>query len=1181
MKRLLLALLLGLAATSAPLRAAPEPSFSQDIRPLLSDLCFKCHGPDDKGRKGQLRLDDRDAALRGGKTGHPALKPGHPEESEIIKRLRSQDPDEMMPPPALKKSLTPAQRDLFEQWIARGATYEKHWAFSPPTLPAVPPPTHPAWPQHNEVDAFVQAQLAPLGLAPSPAADPRALFRRLSLDLTGLIPTPAELDTFLADSSPQAYEHAVDRLLASPNYGEKWARKWLDLARYSDTNGYEKDRDRSIWPYRDWVIQALNADLPFDQFTIEQIAGDLLPNPTIAQRIATGFHRNTMLNEEGGIDPLEYRYHAMVDRVAVTSATWLGLTLQCAQCHTHKYDPITHREYFSMMAFLNNAEEPDLEIPQPSHPQDEAERLRKLAQRLAALPSKWAAPAAALDTIAWETPLPTVLETTPGDSPRLLPDHSLLFPSPGPDQATSVIRLSGIQSPITHLRLEALPDDSLPAKGPGRTPHGNFVLSEIEVTASGQTLALSQASPNAEQPGFPASNAIDRQTQNGWAVDDKKSDLHAPKSLILTLEKPWTGGGDVQVAVKQLYGTRHTIGRLRLSVGQLPASAPTIAPNALANATETWLAEQRLHTANWQPTAPASATSNLPLLTIQPDASIFVSGDITKADTYELRFPNVPPGTTAIRLEALPDDRLPARGPGLAYYEGPKGDFFLGEFQLHHAGQALKITQASHSYAKNAFGSDANSALAIDGNPETGWSCAEGQGRAHEAVFLLEKPLAANQTDLSLTMMFGRHFACSLGKFRISFTSQTGDIRASSLPADRQALLHQKTSPQDQLLLQQEFLLHAPELAAARQEIDQLRLPPHGLTTLVLQERPAENPRPTFLHNRGEFTQPGETVPPAVLSILNPLPPNAPKNRLSFARWLVSRDQPLTARVVVNRAWAAFFGRGLVKTQEDFGYQGELPSHPLLLDWLAVRFMDDGWSQKQLHRRLVLSHTYRQANADLPAPATEDPENKLLWRGPRLRIEAEELRDSALRAANLLSDKRLGPSVFPPQPASVTTEGTYGARSWSTSTGPDRYRRSLYTFAKRTAPFAFASTFDAPVGDACIVRRDRTNTPLQALSLLNDVTIIEASQALGRQLALLPGSPADQLAAAYLRCFSRPPEPAESAPLLAFLEQQRATFAAAPDTARALAGDDATPTIAAWTALARALFNLDEFITKG
>ncbi len=1180
MKFPLLALLASLAASPALLRAAPELSFSRDIRPLLSDSCFKCHGPDDQGRKGQLRLDDRDAALRGGKSGQPAIHPGHPETSEIIRRLRSQDPDDMMPPPELKKSLSPAQRDLFEQWIARGATYEKHWAFTPPTLPAVPAPANPAWPQRNEIDAFVQAQLPSQGFSPAPEADPPTLLRRLSLDLTGLIPTPAELDAFLADPSPQAYERAVDRLLASPQYGEKWARKWLDLARYSDTNGYEKDRDRTMWPYRDWVIQSLNADLPFDQFTIDQIAGDLLPNPTLAQQIATGFHRNTMLNEEGGIDPLEYRYRAMVDRVGVTSATWLGLTLQCAQCHTHKYDPITHQEYFSMFAFLNNADEPDLAIPSPSRPQEEAERLRKLAQHLAALPSQWPANAAALDAIAWETPVPTPLESAPAETPRLLPDHSLLFPAPGPDQVTTRIRLSGLSGPITHLRLEALPDPSLPATGPGRTPHGNFVLSEIKLSANGQALALTQASANAAQPGFPAASAIDGQSTNGWAVDDKKSDLHAPKFALFTLEKPWPGGADLDVTLEQVHGTHHTIGRLRLSVGSLPPSPP--APGALAAATEAWLAEQRRHTAAWIPTAPAAATSNLPLLTVQPDASILVSGDITKADTYQLRFTNVPPGTTALRLEALPDDSLPARGPGLAYYEGPKGDFFLGECQLSQAGHPLKFSQATHSYAKNAFGSDANSALAIDGNPETGWSCAQGQGRAHEAVFVLEKPLPPDQGDLSLTLMFGRHFACSLGKFRISFTSQSGDIRASTLPADRQPLLAKANpSPAEQLLLQEEFLLHAPELAAARQEIDQLRQPPPSLTTLVFRERPAQNPRPTFIHNRGEFTQPGAAVSPAVLSVLNPLPPGAPPNRLSFARWLVSRDQPLTARVVANRAWAAFFGRGLVKTQEDFGYQGELPSHPLLLDWLAVRFMDDGWSQKQLHRRLVLSHTYRQASADLPAPASADPENKFLWRGPRLRIDAEEVRDSALRAASLLSDRLLGPSVFPPQPPSVTTEGTYGARSWTTSSGPDRYRRSLYTFAKRTAPFAFASTFDAPVGDACIVRRDRTNTPLQALSLLNDVTIIEASQALGRLLSLLPGSPAQQLDAAYRRCFSRSPEPAESTQLLAFLDQQRAAFTHSPESARALVGDQASPDLAAWTALARALFNLDEFITKG
>ncbi len=1174
----ILLLLAGASLTVFPSQAG-TPSFSQDIRPLLSDRCFKCHGPDEKSRKGGLRLDLPESAHQGEKSGEPAIVPGNITASEILKRMHSTDPDEVMPPPAMKKALTPDEIKLFEAWVAGGAIYEKHWAFAPPVLPAVPAPAQPAWPQRNEVDAFVQPLLAANGLTPAPESDPITLFRRVSIDLTGLPPSADSLAAFLADKSPQAYEAAVERLLASPQYGEKWARKWLDLARYADTNGYEKDRARTIWPYRDWVIRSLNADMPFDQFTIEQIAGDMQPNPTTDQLIATGFHRNTMQNEEGGIDPLEFRYYAMVDRVATTSATWLGLTLQCAQCHTHKYDPVTHKEYFSIMALLNNADEPDLSLPDASFADQEKSRPAQLDKQLAALPTLWLGQQAKAENITWQTPSIITVSGNPADPSTVQPDQSVLFTSPGPETNNTTLTLSGIPARTTHLRLEALTDDSLPGKGPGRTAHGNFVLSEIEVRTGGQLLPLVPVSASAEQSGFPLSAAVDGQPGTGWAVDDGRSGIRATKTAVFSLGKPVRESADLTVSVQQNHGGHHTMGRLKLSTGTTTA-APTPGLDSLELATQAWLATQRAQTAAWQSIAPVKATSNLPLLTLQPDASVFVSGDITKADTYQLEFANLPPGITALRLEALPDPRLPANGPGMAYYEGPKGDFFLGEFQITSGGQPIKLTSATESYAKNNFGQNASAQLAIDGNPETGWSCAEGMGRAHEAVFNLEKPLQPLDGKLSLTLMFGRHYACSLGKFRLSFTTATGTFKASALPADIQPLLTQSPTPAGRALLQREFLLQSPELAAARQEIDKLRQPASTLTTLVLQERPPENPRPTFIHNRGEFTQPTDQVSPGVLSVLNPLPPGAPANRLSFARWLVSRDQPLTARVVANRAWATFFGRGLVKTQEDFGYQSQLPSHPALLDWLAVRFMEDGWSQKKLHRRIVLSHTYRQSSQDQPAAALADPENKWLWRGPRLRLDAEEVRDAALSAAGLLSNKMFGPGVYPPQPASVTTEGTYGGLNWPTSTGEDRYRRSLYTYTKRTAPFAFATTFDAPSGEACIVRRDRSNTPLQALSLLNDITIMEAANAFGKTLAARPGPAAETLTYAFSRCFSRPPDATESAALLAFHEKQLANFTGNPTAARDLSGPEATPAAAAWTLVCRALLNMDEFVTK-
>ena len=1160
--------------------AADELSFSRDVRPILSEMCFSCHGPDEKGRKGELLLSEMAGALQGGESGQPAIVPGKPALSEMIKRLHSQDPDERMPPGETKKNLSPAQITILEKWIESGAKYEKHWAFVPPKLPATITDRSNTKIPHP-IDAIVRATLARNDLFPTQQADKATLYRRLSFDLIGLPPSPEDLATYLSDDSPNAYENAVDRLLNSPHYGERWARKWLDLARYADTNGYEKDRTRTVWPYRDWVIKSLNEDMPFDQFSIEQIAGDLLPHATPEQRIATGFHRNTMLNEEGGIDPLEFRYNAMVDRVATTGATWLGLTLQCCQCHTHKYDPIQHREYFSMMAFLNNADEPELEIPNPAQEYQAAARLAKADELVASLPQKWPI---ADPTIDWVSPTPKLL-AEPTESTRLLDDQSMLFPAPGPERSTANVEFAGLHGTYTHIRIEALTDDSLPGKGPGRTAHGNFVLSEVEFYRADKQIKLTDPRATAEQPNFPAIHAIDGNNNSGWAVHIDGQDLRTNKSLTLRFDHPIDAHGDTKVIIKQLFGTHHTIGRLKISFGQAVESSvatETRRQDALEKAFSAWCEQQKATTANWKIVKPTHASSNLPLLSIQPDSTVFVSGDITKADTYQLNLGTPPQAITAIRLEALPDPRLPARGPGMAYYEGPKGDFLLGEFQLFADGQRVKIAKASQSYAKNTFGSQAEAQYAIDGNPETGWSCAEGQGRAHEAVFQLEKPLTAS--NLQLTMMFGRHYACSLGKFRISLTTQSGDVLASKLSSEVQSLIHKTNrSEADTQRLKTEFLLTAPELASLHKEINDLRRPQPFLTSLVLQERPAENPRKTYIHNRGEWTQPTDPIDPGVLSVLNPLPTDAPKNRLSFARWLVSRENPLTARVVVNRTWASFFGRGIVKTLDDFGFQGSPPSDPELLDYLAVQFMEDGWSLKKLHRFIVTSQTYKQSSHSNAIGQEKDPENVLLWRGPRMRLDAEEVRDAALKSAGLLSEKMFGPSVFPPQPPSVTTEGTYGAMNWATSQGADRYRRSLYTFTKRTAPFAFANTFDAPSGEACIVRRDKSNTPLQALTMLNDVIIMEAAQALGKYLLRYEGTPEQRINQAFVRCFSRPATSTEVTAVLDFYEKQVQRFTIAPESAKAISvGEPPESSIscAAWTLVGRALMNMDEFVTK-
>jgi hypothetical protein len=1010
------AILLALAASliAGPSRAEPPVDFTRDVRPVLARSCFKCHGPDPKARKGKLRLDDRADALRD-RGGYAVIVPGDPDQSELVARIEDEDDTVRMPPPEMKFQLTAAEKETLRRWVAAGAEYRPHWAFVPPRPVPIPAVKQTGWGE-NPIDRFILARLEAQGLGPSPPADRYALVRRVYLDLVGLAPTPEEADAFVADTAPGAYERLVDRLLDSPQYGERWARRWLDLARYADTNGYEKDRPRSIWPYRDWVIAALNADMPFDRFTLAQIAGDLLPGVTLREQVATGFHRNTMLNEEGGIDPLEFRFYAMTDRVATTSTVWLGLTLGCAQCHTHKYDPITQTEYYQFFAFLNNTEEPEIALPDAGVDRRRAELEAKIA----------------------------ALEATLAD-----------------------------QFPVD-------PDDEVDA-----------------------------------DPATSRRNHLDRRFRD-------------------------------------------------------------------------WLASERARTVPWTTLRPVTAVANLPLLMIQDDGSIYASGDQTKADTYTVKYRGVNGPITAFRLDVLPDDRLPAGGPGRTYYEGPKGDFFLSELGIKVDGKPVAFTGASESYGKLGIGNgEAKAALAIDGNQRTGWSTAGRPGEDHNAVFTLATPIASTPaTEITLEMDFERHYSAGLGRFSLSATTATGPAVARDLPEGLEQLLLARDDRLDDVgrrRLLRQFLAVAPELEPAREAINALRKQePEDPTTLVMTERPAANPRPTFFHRRGEFLQTQERIAPGTPAALHPFPADAPRDRLGFARWLVDRGNPLAARVTINRQWAAFFGRGLVPTLDDFGFQGEPPSHPELLDWLAVTFMDQGWSLKTLHRLIVTSATYRQSARVTPALLAKDRDNRLLSRGPRSRIEAELIRDVVLHASGLLAERLGGPSVFPPQPAAVTTEGAYGALPWNPSTGADRYRRGLYTFSKRTTPYAMFATFDAPSGESCVARREVSDTPLQALTLLNDTVFMEAAQALGRSTAMREGPAEARAAALFRRCLVRPASDDERRALVAFYSAQHDRLARKELDAAAIAGrgtgDPLEP--AAWTIVARALLNLDEMVVK-
>ncbi len=1177
---------------------ASDVDFLRDVRPILSSHCFKCHGPDAETRKGGLRLDLREAALKPAKSGEVAIQPGRPEASELLHRILTEDEDDLMPPPAAKIPLTAQQKDVLKRWIEGGADYQPHWAFIRPEQPAPPAVQQTDWPR-NPIDQFTLARMETAGLAPSAAADNYQLVRRVYLDLIGLPPTPEQADAFVNDPSPEAFERLVDTLLASPHYGERWARRWLDLARYADTNGYEKDRPRSIWAYRDWVINAINSGKPFDDFTVEQIAGDLLAAdlPKADPRrldlmIATGFHRNTMINEEGGADPQEYRFYSMVDRVHVTATTWLGLTMSCAQCHTHKYDPIQHDEYFQFMALMNNADEPWIDVPQP----DITEKRREQQQQIAALEADLINQFPPELKADWLTPASAQFQSAAGTKAERQADGSFLLEGTAADKDTYTITLDTSLDRITHLQLLALPDQSLAKNGPGRSDAGNFVLSEIEVTATPANdptnavpVKLVKAHADAAQNNFPAWNAIDGKDDTGWAVDTG-GDWHVPRTLTLDFAEPtgFAEGTKFVVKLKQKHGKQHLLGRFRLSLGRaLPDERPLEQRRLehLDLRLAKWLEAELPKAVEWQQAVPVTARGSYPTLNIESENTVFVSGDFTKSDTYTVTFNGDWQGVRALRIETLPDERLPNNGPGRVNYEGPFGDFFMSDVKVFHGEQSVKIKSATDSFHNG--GNDA--AKALDDDLQSGWSISGGQGRSHNAVFVFDQPLDF-QGELKLQMIFERYYASGLGKFRVWTTREENAVAEPHSNEVRDQLLALKRNPEVNEAvpiresLREHYVTVAPELGQELVEIRRLkRNLPRYPTTLVLVEREAGHTRPTRLHKRGEFLEPAHEVQPGLPSFLPPMPPDAPRNRLSFARWLVSPENPLTPRVVMNREWQAFFGHGIVSTMEDFGFQGELPSHPDLLDWLAVEFVKRQWSLKEMHKLIVMSATYQQSSHVTPDHLEKDPANILLARGPRFRLEAELVRDAALTASGLISDKLGGPSVYPPQLASITTEGAFGPLTWTASTEPDRYRRSLYTFAKRTAPFAMFNIFDGPSGEACMAKRDRSNTPLQSLTLLNDEAFLEMARALGTEAAKDNGTIEERITKLFRRCLTRPPTADEVAKLAAFYEKQATRFASGELKASELLGTSEGRHLnerAAWATVARVLMNLDETVTK-
>lgn len=991
--------------------SANSAVFAQQIRPVLAARCYGCHGPD--VQQNGLRLDSLASVLKGSEFG-PVIVPNSAEKSRLIRRLMAQDRPQM---PYGGPPLSSGEIATISKWIDAGAPGpddttplpaakpQKHWAYVKPVHPEPPAVKDASW-VRNPIDNFILARLEKEGLKPTPEASKTTLLRRVYLDLIGIPPTPKQIDAFLSDQRPDAYERVVDELLASPHYGEKWARLWLDLARYADSNGYEKDRQRTAWEYRDWVIRALNADLSFRDFTIDQIAGDMLPNPTQDQLIATGFNRNSMLNQEGGIDVNEYYYYSLVDRTNTTASVWLGSTLGCAQCHNHKFDPFTQKDYYRFLAFFSNEK-----------------------------------------------------HFVEGNGDRWMMEPSL--PLPTPEQAA---------------KSKAIKDQ----------------MAALQSKLDTQTPELDAAQANWEQAM--------RSAPQKWTV--------------LT-----------------------------------PASA-----KSLGGAT----------------------------LSVQRDGSVLASGNNPQADTYVLEMPLTLSGVTGVRLEVMPDKSLPHGGPG----RDTAGNFFLSAFQVSDSKWKTVVADDSQDgYSASKL------AEKKPGQPPqlTGWAITESEKDAYvrQAVFIPAQSIAPGTLTVTLKHEM-RRSSRNIGHFRISVTTDPDPEFITKVPAELRSLLDvpgSQRSNEQKEKLSAAYRAVSPLLDSTREQIAGLQKEMKGLgivTAMVMNEEPAFVRPAAYIRERGTFTSPGELVYADVPSALNPLPKDAMPNRLGLAEWLVSSDNPLTARVTVNRYWETIFGRGIVETSEDFGTQGDLPSHPELLDWLATEFMQNGWSPKKIQRLIVTSATYRQDSRVTPDLLAKDPYNKLYAHGPRFRVDAETVHDVALADSGLLSPKMFGPPVFPYQPEGVW-DIPYSDDKWIESKGEDKERRAIYTMIRRSAPYPSLMTYDAPSREFCTVRRVRTNTPLQALTSLNDPYFFDAARAMARRLMSEGGSTtADRITYGFRLTTARKPSQSELERITAFYDQEAEEFSKTPDSAYKVVGNKDTdaPQEAAWTMVSNVLLNADEALTK-
>jgi hypothetical protein len=1151
MRSRLFALILPLAAVPA-LHA--EPDFQREVRPILSNNCFRCHGPDEKERKGGkdgLRLDIPEGAAED-LGGYKAVVPGKPEESEIIKRLTTSDRDDLMPPAKTGKKLSAHEIDVVRQWIKAGGQYRRHWSYEPPRRPAIPQPSGVTI--RNPIDAFIFDRLQREGLQPQPEADRYTLARRAALDLTGLPPTVEEVDAFVADTAPDAYEQYVDRQLAKPAYGEHWARMWLDLARYADSNGYADDKARSAWAFRDYVIHSLNENKPFDQFTIEQLAGDLLPNPTEEQLVATTFHRNTMTNTEGGTNREEFRNAAVIDRVNTTLAVWMGTSMACAQCHSHKYDPISQKEYFQVFAILNNTEDADNADNSPLLPfyTDAQKKQRADAEsELAALEAKLKAPSAAVIEgaakwarefpvqLEWKAPRPDEAASSAGSKLTVQEDASVLAPPAEAKKDTYTVRIGadGLHQ-LSALRIEALPDPSLPAKGPGNA-NGNFVVTRVRASIV----------PPATAAG--------------------------PRARYVRIELP---GKEkiLQIAEVQVFSSGENIA-LRGEAKQSSTYSDAVAAHAIDGRTDGEYAKGSIAHTNteenpwWEVDLKSTASIDRIVVFNRAESGDRIAG---------------------FRLVALDEQRQPVWEK--AGNPAPKRE---ADFPLNGA-QELRFASASADFSQKDF----NPAdVLIDEHPKTlrtiGWAIGGATGKAHALTLVTAKQVELPEGATVAVTIEQQSVTekATLGHFRLSLTADPHAAEYARTPAAVLTALavpeEKRDAAQRALLLDHyarqlapEFKTERARFAALRSQLDALK----PETVPIMRELGANARRTTHVQIRGNFLNVADEVTAGVPSAWNPPPAGEPMNRLTLAKWIIDPANPLTARVLVNRLWETIFGLGIVRTSEEFGSQGELPSHPELLDWLATEIVAQHWDMKALVRLMATSAAYRQSSKVTSVALEKDSDNRLLSRGPRVRLSAEMVRDQALAVSGLLSGKMYGPSVRPIRPTLGLSAAFGSGLDWATSAGEDRYRRALYTEWRRTSPYPSMATFDATSREICTLRRNRTNTPLQALVTLNDPVYVETAQALARRAVEAGSNTRERLGSAFRLVLARPPSEVELDKLARLQSDALAVYSQDPVKAKQLATDPLGPLpagadaaeLASWTTVANVLLNLDETLMK-